>query len=537
MVEKIKIRNSDFIQKTLILDGNPWRFENRPYIYPIVNSSTKRTLLKTGRQVEKSTTLSGRQLSKCCLNPNKTYLYVSPTMKQTGVYSRKKIDEAIETSPLIRKNFYPGVKGFKVEEKRLKNHTTMYFRSAFHDADSIRGITVSLETDFDEIQDMLEEVFSVVEACSLKFPNAQFGYAGTPKTLDNGIELKWQETTQCEWAVKCMGCGHWNILSIDNVILDKPGIWCTKCQHEINSLEGCWVKGNNSPEVEDFSGFCLPYIILYKKYIDWKDLFFKIRKWDTGKLMNEVFGQSYDNGAKPLTREQLIAACDSGRKMWLEIPGPFQHHQIYAGIDWGMGKTTKSTGYTVLTIGYFCQITQKFKVVFAKRFIGREAEPELMVPELQRLLILYNATVIGADWGFGFGLHDRLKNNLPRNFTYVTFRHSVIKKFLAWDEQGGTYVTNRTEVMTELFSRIKRQVMEFYNWSEFEDIGKDYLNINSEYSDTLRQLRYIHTQPDDAFHATLMMLLCWMRHTDQVPITRYDPRTDDIDVATTNMMN
>ena len=534
-MDRLKIRNSDFIQKTLMLDGNLWRLSNRPHIFAIINSMTKRNLLKTARQVEKSTTMAGRQLAKCCLNPNRSYLYVSPTMKQTGVYSRKKIDEAIEMSPLIRKNFYPGVKGFKVEEKRLKNHTTMYFRSAYHDADNIRGITVSLEIDFDEIQDILKDVFSVVEACALRFPEAQFCYAGTPKTLDNGIELMWQNTNQCEWAIKCMGCGHWNILSINNVLLDKPGIWCTKCKRELNTLEGCWVKARQ--DIDNFNGFCLPYIILYKNLVDWDDLFFKMRTWDTGELMNEVFGQSYDNGAKPLTREQLVAACDPNRNMWLTIPTEYQYHEYYAGIDWGMGRTKKSTGYTVLTIGYFCQIMQKFKVVFCKRFVGPEAEPNTMLPEIARLLMHFKCKAIGADYGFGFGLNDVVRKKLSTNCTYVTFNHSVIKKFLAYNEDSKTYVTNRTEVMTELFSRIRHQTIEFYNWSEFEDIGKDYLNINSEYSDTLRQLRYIHTQPDDAFHSCLMMLLCWMRVTNQIPVTRYDPQTDDIDAVIRNMTN
>ena len=56
---------------------------------------------------------------------------------------------------------------------------------------------------------------------------------------------------------------------------------------------------------------------------------------------------------------------------------------------------------------------------------------------------------------FGFGLNDRMRKMLPSEFTYVTFRHSIIKKSVAYDEHGNTYVTNRTEVMTDLFNAIK----------------------------------------------------------------------------------
>ena len=96
---------TDFIQRTMKLDGEPWKFTHRPYIYPIINSTKKRTLMMTARQVEKSTTMAGGLLAKACLSPSKSFLYVAPTFKQTGVFSRKKIDEVFETSPLLRKNF------------------------------------------------------------------------------------------------------------------------------------------------------------------------------------------------------------------------------------------------------------------------------------------------------------------------------------------------------------------------------------------------------------------------------------------------
>ena len=514
----IKVLPTDFIQKVMRLDGQPWRFTHRPYIYPIINNNNKRILMLAARQVEKSTTMAGCMLAQGCLNPNRSYLYVSPTMKQTGVYSRKKIDEVFETSPMLKKAFYPGVKGFRVEEKRLKNHTTLYFRSAFHDADGIRGIT-SAGTQFDELQDILQDVIPIVEACSQKQLDAQFRYAGTPKTFDNTIHLQWELSSQNEWHVKCKSCGNWNLLDIGCVILDKPGIWCKKCQNKIWAIEGVWVRGKES----DVDGYRLPYIILHQDYIDWKDLFFKCRNHDTGTLMNETFGVSYDNGVKPLTREQLIAACDPQWKLWSEVPTDYLGQKFYAGIDWGGG----NTGFTVLTIGFFDPSVQKFRVVFAKRFIGKEAEPENVVHAIAAILIRFDARIIGADWGFGIGFNGPLKKLLPSNFHYVTYRHSIIKKFLAWDELGQTYVTNRTEVMTHLFSKIKSEKFALYRWSEFEDIGKDYLNITSEFSERLRQVKYIHTQPDDSFHSALMMYLNWMIMNKEVPATRLDPGDED----------
>lgn len=527
MEEPLKVRNSDFIQKILKLDGNNWRFNDRPYIYPIINNKAKRTLLLAARQTEKSTTMSGNEISTACLNPNTNLLYVSPTMKQTNVYSRKKIDEVFEVSPLLRRVFYPGVKGFRVEEKRLKNYTTMYFRSAYHDADSIRGITADNQY-HDEIQDMLEEIGPIIEACSQKRKNAKFMYAGTPKTYDNNIHQKWELSSQSEWCVKCLHCGHWNILSINNVLLGKPGVWCEKCHGDIHTRYGCWVRGKDVDiEANEIEGFRLPYIILPTQDLDFPELFWKMKNYTTAALMNEVFGVSYDSGSKPLTREQLISVCNPNSVMWYEVPPSFKGNIFIAGIDWGGG----DSGFTILTIGYFDAIRQKFVIVFAKRYVGKEAEPEACTQDIASICIRFNAKIVGADWGFGNGgMNSMLKRLLPSDFTFATFRHSVIKKFLAYDEQGETYVTNRTEVMTDLFNKIKTHMLEFYKWEDFEYIGKDYLNINAEYSDTLRQIRYIHSQPDDAFHSLLYAILCWMIINQQTPTTRYEPGVDDLDV-------
>lgn len=522
-MDVIKVKNTDFLQKIVKLDGSNWRFTGRPYIFPIINSNFKRIILLAARQTEKSTTSSGIMLANVCLNPYTSALYVSPTGKQTGVFSRKKIDEAFEVSELLKKNFYPGVKGFRMEEKRLKNYSTMYFRSAYHDADSIRGITAKLVLK-DEIQDMLLDVMPVIDACAQRQKNSRFINCGTPKTFDNPIHTQFEISTACEWHIKCRACGHYNKLGIEVVLLDKPGLWCRKCQGPLNTLEGLWVKARES----EIAGFRLPYIILPHADVDWNELYFKMRNYDTAALHNEVFGMSYDSGSKPLTRDQMISACNADRPMWLKPPVDMGGHEYYAGIDWGGG----NTGFSILTIGYYDGGSGKFKIVFAKRYMGPEADPERLTQSMVKTMIDFNVKFVGADLGFGFGLNDRMRKLLPPGILYVTFRHAYIKQFVAYDDKGETYVTNRTEVMTDYFNSIKTNGVECYRWSEFEDIGKDYLNISAEYSDTLRQMRYIHTQPDDAFHSGLYAKVAWMIKTHQIPSTRYRRGEDDMDVET-----
>ena len=438
------------------------------------------------------------------------------------MFSRKKIDEAFEVSPLLKANFYPGVRGFRIEEKRLKNYSTMYFRSAYHDADSIRGITAKIVLK-DEIQDMLKSVIPVIDACAQKQLDSQFFSSGTAKTFDNPIHEEFERSMGCEWHVKC-DCGHYNMLSIDLVHLDRPGIFCKKCDRLLNTQRGCWVAARQGEGITQ-AGFRLPYIILPQDEIDWPDLFFKMRNYDEATLMNETFGVSFDSGTKPITRDQLIAACNPNRDKLMLLPLELNRFELYAGIDWGGG----NTGFTILTIGYYDPEVNKFKVVFCKRYQGKEAAPEAVVFSIAKTLLDFNVSFVGADLGFGWGSNDRLKNMLPSRCTYVTFRHAMIKKFVAYDENQETYVTNRTEVMTDYFNAIKSDKVEFYRWGEFETIGIDYLNISAEYSDTLRQIRYVHQQPDDGCHSGLYCRLTWMLRTEQVPSTRYRREEDDPD--------
>lgn len=522
--EFIKIKNSDFVQKIIKLDGDPWRLRNRPYIFPVFDGDYRRFLLYAARQVEKSTTISGLKIANCCLNNNISSLYVSPTGKQTGVFSRKKIDEAFEVSPFLKKIWYPGHKGFRIEEKRLKNYSTMYFRSAYHDADSIRGITAHRNM-IDEIQDILSDVIPVIETCSQRVKNPRYYKSGTAKTFDNNIELEWQKTNQCEWHVRCLHCGYYNMLGIENVLVGKPGLWCRKCNGDIHSIYGIWVAGK--PENDEYLGVRLPYIILPEDEIDWKELFWKMKNYNTASLMNEVFGVAYDNGQKPLTREQLQKACDPQRHIWRQLPPQYSSLLTYAGIDWGGGNTSLS----VITIGYYDQTNNKFKEIYKQKFTGELANPDNMIPEMARLINLFNCHIVGADYGFGFGLNEQLKKCISQEYVYIKFMHGQLKKIIAWNDDSESYITNRTEVMTEYFNRIKDGKHEFFRYEDFEDFGKDYLNIYSEYSEKTGRLRYDHTKPDDAFQSGLYCLLAWMLHTKQMPTTRYSKQDDEEEVG------
>ena len=516
------ITNTEFIERTMFLEGNPWRFTDRPYIFPIINDDPWKLVLMTGRQSEKSTSTAGKHIASACRTPHQSSLYINPTMTQTSVYSRKKIDAVFEQSPLLKGVYWPGSKGFSVTEKRLKNNHTMYFRSAYHDADTIRGLT-SDRTFIDERQDIINDCVPVIEECSSHRPFAVFMQTGTPKTLSNGLEWEWSLSTQNEWTIKCMHCGHWNILGITNVHPGKPGLWCQKCSKDIYTQNGTWISyGKSSAKAH---GYRFPQIILPSVYINWEKLFIKMETYTIATLMNEVFGHSFDAGVKPITREQIAKCCDPDMKMELVSNANALGYEVYAGVDWGTGEL----GYTILQIGHYNPNINKMVVTLSKRYVGKEAEPEFMLQDMARKLLDNCVMICGVDHGFSYGLLDRLKSMVAGKCKIVAFQHTNFKGYVGLNKKGMHYVTNRTAVMTDTFEAIKQEFFKFPMWSVYESFANDFMNIEVEYNERMRTMKYDHipTNPDDAFHSLLYLYVTYLIRVKKRAPQTYDPDRDE----------
>ncbi len=491
------IKPTSFIQKVLYLDGNPWRLPDRPYIFPVLNGMPHRMVLKAGRQVEKSTTLGAKLLSIAAQKKGFKLLYVSPTAEQTAVFSRSKIEDVLKASPAVSGYIFNFNKGNNVKEKAFHNGARMYFRSAYTSADGIRGVTSGL-TCIDEIQDVLSEVIPVIEECSSHWENPNFIYAGTPKTNDGTLEAYWRRSSQNIWYIKCMHCGHWNFPGIklirppDGMALGREGLWCEKCDKDIYSAYGVWV--SERPGEKMTQGFHLPQIILPTRYIDWSQLFEKIREYPKPQLMNEVFGLSHDSGESPITRDEVLACCSENPLYASRLP-ELANNQLFMGIDWGTG----GRSYTVVTIGTL--LGNQYKLLYIKRFSGQEADVSFFLPFIANLARTWGVTGIGADWGFGHHINGLLAAQLNGRISVFPIVHGIQNKFLVWN--GRRYVMDRTEGMAQLFMAIKQKRLIFPKRSLFEPYIPDFTCIFSEYNYKTRRLQYAHKEdrPDDAVHA------------------------------------
>lgn len=520
--EPVDIKLSEFSEFAIQLPVKgeiaPFRFDGREYLRAPYDTTARSLLFKSSRQTEKSTMLGNKALGWATIIPGFNVLYVSSSATQAQVFSVDRIREPISNSKILQRMFDPREQS--VFSKRAKNGSMIRMRYAYLNADRARGLPAD-GTEIDEIQHIIPDNIAVIEQCASHSPFKFRSYSGTPLSLDNTIEVLWEDhSTQNEWVVPCKACGqdknpstwHWNVLGPENI--GKLGTVCAKCGRYIDpSGPDChWrsmqpVNEENGDRVT-FQGFRVTQLMV--PWVDWKtDILEKREEYGEAQFNNEVCGLSHDSGAKPITLHQLRRASreeiDMGR---LEYYARHCIGGVYGGVDWGQ-ETDNS--FTVLTLGGYMQ--HGFQVFFAHRFIGVDKDPDIQKEKVAELLMSVGCRLVGADYGGGFGRNDylikRMGHDRVARYQYVDDPKSKI----AWNPQKWRFMVNRSEIMTDFFSALKEQKIWLPNWGQFQDpFGKDIRNIFSEYNIRRFKLQYGHRQgkPDDTFHSIVYLVLASM---------------------------
>ena len=492
----------------------PFNFNERPYLRRIYDTPSQRILLMTGRQVEKSTTLSLKAYTYTCLIPHFRVLYVSPSSTQTKQFSNDRVRELLATSPALRV-WFPERLTDNVFEKKAVNRSQITLRYAFLNADRCRGLSADMILK-DEFQDLLLDNIPVIDESSSHSPFRIFVDSGTPKTEDNPIHQYWTAySTQNEWAVPCErhglpkdpGSWHWNILDEPNI--GTKGLICSKCGHLINPMHprATWVQTNRpDPSGMVYEGFRIPQLMV--PWISWADLLVKYNDMPRPKFMNEVMGRSFDSGQRPLTQEDVRENCDPELEMSKECIQKLLKRvtsPIYAGIDWGQD-STKS--FTILVLATY--VDGKFTVFFAHRFEGPEADTAVQLNKIMRFISQFRVRRVGVDYGGGHWPNGELLRSFGKD-RVVRFQYSNPKELMTWDPRVDRYKVHKHEVLGSIFNAIKRRdVFRFPRWEDWRrPFAQDMLAIFSEYNERTRMTEFKKSlnTTDDTMHAIVFAFL------------------------------
>lgn len=506
---------SEFTERLIYIDGRPFTesggFGTRAYLRPIYDRNHKRLLLKCGRQVEKTTTLGNRLLTLHCLIPFFRSLYIAPTETQVRRFSVDRLERTLTTSPALSV-FKENMVLNNVMLKEFPNHSTTTLGSVFHTADRIRGIASDF-VQIDEFQDIISDHIPVIEEV-LSHSRPEYKYfwgAGTPKSLDNPLEIYWdQYSTQNEWTIPCEyhSPTHWNILGFKSI--GKEGIICDQCGHRIDARKGKWqITGDPTAK---FQGYHISQLMV--PWIAWEDILDRMHRYPVDKFYNEILGISYDSGTRPLSRKDIEDHCLAKIEIDYIKTVELQRQkgiELFMGIDWGTG----TESYTVVSVMGYHPETGHLTLLYVKKFIGAEADPVVQLEKIKQMIQDMEIRMVGSDWGFGHYQNDSLLRAFGRQRVATYMYSAAQRQKVAWDDKLRRFMVSRTAVMSDIFNAIKRHQFRFPNKEQFMkgvNYAADYLNIFAEYSERSRQIIYNHPvgRPDDCFHSFLYGVLASM---------------------------
>ena len=506
----IKATRADWVANIIYLDGAPFSFKGREYLFPIYNGRYQQLLLKFSRQCEKSSALANFIISDSAIIPYNKSVYVAPSYLQTRQFSAGKLTPWMEDSPVIKKYLLSNAVSRQVFEKGLTNGSMMFLRSAFLNADRIRGLSANMLA-IDELQNVLSSNIPVIMEVLSHAENPTAIFSGTPLTNDNILEETWQGSSQCEWLVRCHRHDpvHYNFL--DERCIGLTGPICNKCGEPINPSDGTWVAFSTDRYVMGFhlNQIMVPWMQSPEK---WKEIVHKYNTYSKGLFYNEVLGISFDSASKPVTRTDLIACTGRGMRMKTEPDIYTQNWQCVMGVDWGTGSDgterdekgrLRTASYTVVCIGAYIA-PNVFFPFFYRRYKGDDAIPTNCIGDIIQLALWFNCVLIGSDWGFGWAANDQLEQAFGA-YKIIKYQYvGVLRERMKYDSEAHKMVVSRTEVMSDYFADIKAGRYEFPVWEDSQTYLVDTEHIFAEVS-SIGMLKYDHkkTEPDDAAHATI----------------------------------
>lgn len=506
----IKADRASWIRNLVYLSGKPFDFTGRDYLLPIYNGKFRRLLLKFARQNEKSSFIANSIIASSAVIPFHKSIYVSPSYLQTRQFSADKLSPWMWDSPVISKFLLSSKVSNQVFEKGLTNGSMIYLRSAFLNAERIRGLSGHLLA-IDELQSMVSANIPVIAETISHAPDPTAIFSGTPLTNDNVLEQYWLDSSQCEWLVKCRRHDpvHYNFL--DERCIGKASPICNKCGQPINPADGTWVAFSSERDTMGFhlNQIMVPWMQTPEK---WKEVVWKMENYSKGLFYNEVLGISFDSASKPITRTELIASTSAEYPMRKYPDEMTQSWTPVMGVDWGTGSDgserdekgrLRTASYTVVCIGAYVR-PGKFHPFFFRRYKGDDAIPTNCIQDILRLARAFGVQMIGSDWGFGWAANDQLENSFGAHkvikYQYVGMQRERMK----YDPMAHKMIVSRTEVMSDFFNDIKKGRFIFPPWEESQEYLVDIEHIFAEVS-SLGMLKYDHkkTEPDDVAHAMI----------------------------------
>lgn len=493
----------DFCTTHVFLRGKPISFDGRAYLDAIYGSQARHTVLRTSRQVEKTTLLANRIVYDVVRHPGRRVLFVCPRREQAQLFSNSRLLPTIEGSPLIRRYLLGGARcRIQVMNMTFANGSEVHIRAAYQSADSSRGVSVD-ELFLDEFQDLAPGCLPVLQETMSHSELKRVWIAGTPKLIDNHLEQVFALSTGNEWKVPCEKCQSEFVLNERVIALE--GLTCPQCKSALDSRAGHWVPRN--PGTKWGEGFSINHLMI--PWMSIEEVLERQMTYDPAQFKNECLGLPTALGEHVITREELLACCTNRpmAKSWSDVK-KVANIIMVAGVDWGGGSHSR----TVITVGYPAE-DGKFHICFLQHLHAHE-EPNKVLEMVASICRQFRVSFVAADGGGNGHVYNRLLAGKLHGFADIfSIHYSSAESEPVPDGVLWKWTVNRSRAIGSVFARFKEKLNLLPRVQDCESFLDEFTCVVAEYDDYKRNIKFRHpeTQFDDALHATTYAQLVAVR--------------------------
>lgn len=452
--------------RPLTFKSNTDGVRHRPWQVDILNDQHPNKVIRKSRQLGLSEIGITEFTWFLDTHANTKGMYTFPRKEQMEDFSNTRIAPIFTESAYLNSRLDPKMNNVRL--KRLNNKSILFLRSAWGSALG-EGVDIDILglDEYDRMQDGIELAFQE----SMK--SSKYGLLrrwSTPSIPGRGVDLLFSKSDQRWWHHKCDKCGHWQVLTLEDNILQidphgvdiineqvKDGTFmyiCSKCKQELNRWGGQYV--TKYPERHEMRGYHisqLDAVWISADQIMRNQFQYKVKQL----FYNYVIGVPYASEGLIVT-DQDILDC-------VRFPEPIgyrdysKYKKIVVGIDWG-----KLSWMVILGLTEDDQID----LLDLHWVEDNPFKPLECVNVFTALLKPYDPDVIVADNGYGADRNSYLLQQFPGRVYACDWdtNKSNVPMVDQWNDKGQRVRVDKTVKMKRTIYNVKARALGVFGMNE-----------------------------------------------------------------------
>lgn len=437
---------------------------HRPWQVQIINDDHPDKVVQKSRQLGLSEMGVLENLHFVDYHNNTKSMFTFPRNRQMTDFVKTRMNPVLESNEYFKSIIDPMMNSLEV--KRIRD-SFMMFRSAWGGAlGEGADIDFLAFDEYDRMSDGVELAFQE----SMK--SSAYGWLrrwSTPTIPGRGVNLQFQKSDQHYYMHKCEACNHWQVLSMeDNIMQYKKdginlmtdeiedgtfGFVCAKCSKPLDRwYNGQWVA--KYPDRKGIRGYHISQ--LNAVWISADDIKRRELRYSSKQLFyNYVIGEPFASEGLIITEDDVLAS----QRFEKRVHSRKDYQKVVVGIDWGVRNWA-------LVLG----VKEDGRVDLLNLFMFPDNPQQPLEPVglIAASITPYDPDMILADAGFGADRNTYLMQLFPGrtwSVQYNTYKGKS-KPQDSWNENTRLVSVDKTVKIQRMLHTVKARGIGFWKMDE-----------------------------------------------------------------------